>query len=127
MPQVNKDFPSSWVKYKDGLCKTCQGICCTMPLEVKLSDLLRLGLCGEDEFENSPTKLVSRLKKEGIIRSYRQSTGLFMMAQKSNDDCIFHDSNRLCTVYSQRPDTCRQFPTPIGRPSCYCPAISKKA
>lgn len=97
-----------------------------MPVEIKLSDLIRLGLTDEDEAAGSVKKLAKRLSKEGIIQSYRQGTEFFMLTQKSNSDCLFLDSvTRLCTVYEKRPDTCRQFPSIGPRPG-FCPGASAK-
>ena len=93
-----------------------------MPVEIKSSDLVRLDLTDVDELENSIKKVAKRLKKEGVISSYREGTDLFMLTQKSNDDCYFLDSKtRLCTVYEKRPDTCRDFPTRVGPRIGSCP------
>lgn len=103
------------------MCKGCWGGCCTMPVEVKLADLIRLGVVTEDEAMGSLKKLAKRLIKEKIIVSYRQGTEFFMLSQKTNRDCLFLDSlSRLCTVYEKRPETCRQFPSIGPRPG-YCP------
>lgn len=97
-----------------------------MPVEVKLSDLIRIGLVTEDEASSSLRKLTNRLKKEGIIESYRQGTEMFMLTQKANEDCYFLDSQtRLCTIYEKRPDTCRDFPSRMGTRVGYCPHRSK--
>ena len=118
----NKDFPNLWRSYQAGLCTTCKGNCCTMPVEVKSSDLIRLGFVTIDEIQHSIKKTAKRLKKEGLIASYREGTDLFMLTQKSNDDCYFLDSKtRLCTVYDRRPDTCRDFPVRVGPRVGYCP------
>lgn len=118
---TDKDRPSTWKVYKEGMCNGCYGSCCTMPVEVKLSDLIRLGLTDEDEAHGSIRKLAKRLIKEKIIVSYRQGTDLFMLSQKANEDCYFLDTKtRLCTVYDRRPDVCRQFPTIGSRPG-FCP------
>ena len=96
-----------------------------MPVEVKLSDLIRLQLVTEDEAAGSIKKMVKRLIKDGLIVSYRQGTEFFMLSQKANRDCIFLDSKtRLCTVYEKRPDTCRDFPSIGPRPG-FCPAGSR--
>jgi len=93
-----------------------------MPVEVKSSDLIRLGFVTIDEIQHSIKKTAKRLKKEGLIASYREGTDLFMLTQKSNDDCYFLDSKtRLCTVYDRRPDTCRDFPVRVGPRVGYCP------
>lgn len=92
-----------------------------MPVEIKLSDLIRLGVATEDEAQTSIKKLAKRLMKEGIIVSYRSGTEFFMLSQKANRDCLYLDSKtRLCTVYEKRPDTCRQFPSIGPRPG-FCP------
>ena len=41
---VDVDRSDTWTRYKKGMCDSCQSNCCTMPVEVRLSDLLRLGL-----------------------------------------------------------------------------------
>lgn len=96
-----------------------------MLLEVTIEDLIRLGLCMEDESKLSHKKLFKRLRKEKRVISYRAATGLFMMQSKANGDCQFLDSKtRLCTVYEKRPNVCRKFPIIGPRPS-YCPARPK--
>jgi uncharacterized protein len=120
---TDKDRPSTWVKYRSGLCTGCYGSCCTMPVEVKISDLIRLGVAHEDEISNK--KIAKRLIKEKIVQSYRAGTDLFMLASKPNGDCYFLDSKtRLCTVYDKRPDVCRKFPEIGPRPG-FCPAKIK--
>lgn len=123
---VDKDRPSSWRKYDSHFCQSCKAGCCTMPVEVRVQDLIRLEITTQDEVDHSIKKLAKRLKKEGVISSYRDGTDLFMLTQKSNDDCYFLDSHtRLCTVYDRRPDTCRGFPSVLGPRVGFCPAIRK--
>src|SRR4051794_17191249 len=111
----DKDRPSTWIPYRPGLCTGCFSSCCTMPVEVKKSDLIRLGVASEDEI--SDKKLAKKLLKEKIISSYRAGTDLFMLASKPNGDCYFLDSKtRLCTVYEKRPVVCRKFPEIGPRP-----------
>lgn len=105
------------------MCQGCFSGCCTMPVEVKISDLIRLEVVTQDESEGSLKKVVKRLQKEGIISSYRHGTGLFMLTQRKGRDCIFLDEKlRICTVYNQRPEVCRQFPSIGPRPG-YCPGF----
>lgn len=121
MKKTDVDRPSTWKPYRTEMCKGCWGGCCTMPVEVKLSDLIRLELATEDEAAGSIKKLAKRLIKEGFVVSYRQGTEFFMLSQKANRDCLFLDSKtRLCTVYEKRPETCRQFPAIGPRPG-FCP------
>lgn len=124
--KTDKDRPSSWRPYKNGMCDTCNANCCTMPVEIKLSDLIRLELVSQDEADSSSSKKIAkRLMKDGIVKSYRQGTEFFMLEQKNNSDCIFLNEKRLCTVYHKRPDTCREFPSIGPRPG-YCPVGPKK-
>lgn len=126
MKRPDIDRPSTWKPYRTEMCEGCFGGCCTMPVEIRLSDLLRLGLTTEDEASASIKKLAKRLTKEGIISSYRSGTEFFMLTQKANRDCLFLDSTtRLCTVYEKRPDTCREFPSIGPRPG-FCPGSPKK-
>jgi Fe-S-cluster containining protein len=95
-----------------------------MPVEVKLPDLVRLGLVGEDEAAFNIRNMVRRLVKEGWIKSYREKTGVFLLAQKNGDDCVYLDSKtRRCTVYEKRPDTCREFPQKKGSRLGWCPYL----
>ena len=97
-----------------------------MPVEVTLDDLIQLGLVDRDEAEGSLRKIAKKLIKEKYNTSYRQSTGLFMLAQKTNRDCYFLDSKtRLCTVYEKRPGVCRKFPS-IGPRPWYCPSVKSR-
>lgn len=121
---TDKDRPSTWVSYRPGLCASCVAACCTMPLEVRLSDLERLGLV--EEGEASPKKIAKRLGKMAIVKTYRAATGLFLLQQKADDSCPFLGEDKLCTVYDKRPDTCRGFPTALGPRISYCPYKKKQ-
>mgnify|MGYP001405773435 CR=1 FL=1 len=121
----DKDKPWTWIRYRKGMCEGCSGDCCTMPVEVKGTDLVRLGLASEDELTSSPKKLAKRLSKEGVIQSYREGTQLFMLASRPNGDCRFlHPTTRLCTVYENRPGVCREFPA-VGPKPGFCPKNPK--
>ncbi len=123
----NIDRPSTWKFFRQGMCTGCFGGCCTMPVEVKLVDLIRLGLTDTDEANTSIKKLAKRLIKEGVISTYRQGTDLFMLTQKANRDCYYLDlKTRLCSVYDKRPDVCRRFPEIGPRPG-YCPGFKLKS
>jgi Fe-S-cluster containining protein len=125
MNRTDIDRPSTWKFYRKGMCETCYGGCCTMPVEVRLADLVRLGVVSEDEALGSIKKLSKRLAREGITSSYRHGTELFMLSQKNGRDCYFLDSRtRLCTVYDKRPDVCRDFPS-IGPRPTFCPQTPK--
>ncbi len=124
--RTDKDRPSTWQKYQADFCTLCHGNCCSMPVEVKASDLIRLGLTDSDELANSIKKTAKRLKKQGFISSYREGTEFFMLTQQGNSDCLFLNSvSRLCTVYDKRPDTCRDFPSKVGPKPGFCPSEKK--
>lgn len=121
-----KDQPWRWQKYENNLCNKCIGTCCTLPVEVRAEDLIQLDLVDPAIITSSPKKAEKVLKKMGIVKYYREASGLFMLQQKANDDCVFLDSNtRLCTVYSKRPSVCREFPVAIGPRPGYCPFEQK--
>lgn len=123
---VDRDRPGSWVPYKKSLCTQCTAQCCTMPVEAKFPDLVRLGLAAEDEAEFDMDALVRRLKKEKIVRFYREKTGIFILETRNGDDCLFLDTKtRLCTVYDKRPDVCRGFPEKLGSRVGWCPYMPK--
>lgn len=111
---------ATWHRYQSRLCDSCHGTCCTLPVEVRLDDLIRLGLA--DDFERGePLKAIARrLEKAGMVRHFNHKQGLFTLAQRANGDCRFLAADtRRCTVYAQRPDTCRNHPQVGPRPG-YC-------
>lgn len=124
MKRPDVDRPSEWVRHRDSLCNGCWAGCCTMPVEVTAADLVRLGVASIDETAGSLKKLAKRLEREKIVKTFRASTGLFMLEQKQNRDCIFLGEDRRCTVYEKRPDVCRQFPSIGPRPG-FCPAARR--
>jgi Fe-S-cluster containining protein len=83
-----------------------------MPLEVQLPDLVRLGLVDAFEAEHEePRQIAKRLQKARLIDHFNHKNVVFTMARRASGDCNFlHPSTRLCTVYDQRPDTCRLHP-----------------
>lgn len=111
------DRTETWLRYRKGLCDSCMGGCCSLPVEVRIDDLIRLGVA--DEFErDEPLKLLARrLQKQGTVQRLNQKSGVFTLSQRSNGDCLFlHPHSRRCTVYEQRPDTCRNHPQVGPRP-----------
>lgn len=111
----------TWHKYRKGLCDSCRGTCCTLPAEARLSDLIRMELLDPFEAEEPLKQLAKRLIKAGQIDHFNQKSGLFTLARRANGDCINLDvASRRCTIYAQRPDTCRNHPRIGPRPG-YCP------
>ena len=102
----------TWTRYRAGLCANCVANCCTMPLEVQLSDLVRLGLVDAFEADHVEPRLIARrLSKARLIDHFHHKSGLFTLARRATGDCQFLDiQTRRCSVYTQRPDTCRLHP-----------------
>ncbi len=107
----------TWHKYRNGLCRDCAATCCSLPVEVRLDDLIRMGLA--DEFERQePAKLLARrLQKNGVVQHFNHKQEVFTLAQHSNGDCLYlNPQSRLCTIYEHRPQTCRNHPQVGPRP-----------
>jgi hypothetical protein len=119
---VDVDRLETWSKYRAGLCDRCVANCCTMPVEVRLSDLVRLGCVDPFEAEHeAPKQIAKRLLKQGVIDHFSHKHELFTLARRADGDCALLDAKtRRCTVYPQRPETCRKHPQVSPRPG-YCP------
>lgn len=119
---VDVDNCATWTRYRSGLCQSCAANCCTMPVEVKLPDLVRLGLIDPFEAEHEePKQIAKRLQKMGLIEHFNFKNSIFTLARRANGDCTHLDPHtRRCTVYAQRPNTCRLHPQVGPRPG-YCP------
>jgi Fe-S-cluster containining protein len=119
---VDVDRPDTWAKYRSGLCDGCAANCCTMPVEVKLPDLVRLGLVDAFEAQHEPAKQIAkRLTKAGLIEHFNFKNSLYTLARRASGDCHYLDAvTRRCTVYEKRPNTCRLHPQVGPRPG-HCP------
>ncbi|PLX82950.1 MAG: Fe-S-oxidoreductase [Desulfuromonas sp.] len=112
--------PSTWVSYRAKLCRTCQATCCSLPVEVRIDDLVRMKLVDPFDAGDPPKQLARRLQKQGMIEHFNFKNQVYTLARRADGDCIFLDpSSRRCTVYSQRPATCRNHPQVGPRPG-YC-------
>lgn len=120
--RVDVDRTETWTRYRKGLCAGCHARCCTMPVEVRVPDLLRLGLVEPFEAEHETAATIARrLQRAGIVVHFSHKHAVFTLAQRAGGDCLYLDAtSRLCTVYAQRPETCRQHPAVGPRPG-YCP------
>ncbi len=122
LPRQNADLENTatWTKYSSKLCRYCTASCCSLPVEVKVEDLVRMKLIEEFFLEENPKYLARRLHKEGHIEHFHARTATFTLARRANGDCIYlGSSTRRCTIYADRPDTCRNHPG-IGPRSGYC-------
>ncbi len=73
--------PSTWVKYKKGMCEGCRAQCCQLPVEVSAVDLIRLGWAEEEEIAASFEKTARRLIREKKLQAYISSSQVFVLAQ----------------------------------------------
>ena len=119
---VDVDNCDTWTRYKSGLCNSCAANCCTMPVEVKLADLVRLELVDPFEAEHEePKQIAKRLQKAGLVERFNFKNNIFTLARRANGDCANLDATtRRCTVYDKRPNTCRLHPQ-VGPKPGYCP------
>jgi Fe-S-cluster containining protein len=119
---VDVDRLETWTRYRAGLCDGCVANCCTMPVEVRVADLVRLGLVDPFEAEHeAPKQIARRLEKAGLVDHFNFKHSRFTLARRASGDCHFLDAeSRRCSVYAQRPDTCRKHPQVGPRPG-HCP------
>ena len=114
---VDVDRPETWTRYRSGLCNGCAANCCTMPVEVRIADLVRMGVVDEFEAGEPAKQIAKRLEKAGIVAHFNFKHAIFTLARRANNDCIYLDANtRRCTIYQQRPNTCRNHPQIGPRP-----------
>lgn len=119
------DRVDTWAKYTSTMCGGCVSSCCTLPVEVKIKDLIRIGIVDEFERGEPAKNIAKRLQKEGIVERYNQKTEIFTLQRMSNNDCLYLDrKSRMCTIYDKRPDTCRNHPKIGPRPG-YCAYVPK--
>jgi uncharacterized protein len=117
--------PTTWLEYRKGMCEGCWGGCCTLPVEVSVADLIRLGLTTEEEAAAGLKALARRLADARIVQAFQAKSQLFVLEQRYGRDCLYLDERtRLCTVYEKRPEVCRLFPKIGPRPG-FCPASRK--
>lgn len=123
---ANVDDLQSWAKYKKKMCNYCKGTCCSLPVEVKVEDLVRMGVVDSFELEDNHKHIYRRLSKERLVEHYHAKSDTFTLARMANGDCLYLDpKSRRCTIYEKRPDTCRNHPQ-IGPRSGYCAFIPKQ-
>ena len=120
IPAANVDDLQTWVKYKSKMCQSCRGTCCSLPVEVRFADLVRMGVLDEFDAHEQPKRLAKRLMKEGIVGHFNHKTEVYTLSRYANDDCIYlEQKTRLCIIYENRPDTCRKHPM-VGPKPNYC-------
>lgn len=120
---VDVDRPETWTRYRVGLCESCRANCCTMPLEVSVPELVRLGWVDAFEAEHvGASQIAKRLLKDRLIDHFNHKQSLFTLARRASGDCINLDAaSRRCTVYERRPEICRLHPQTRSPRLGHCP------
>lgn len=118
---VDVNDTSTWSAFRARLCASCRANCCTMPVELRIDDLIRMELLTEFDAGEPIKKIAKRLKKEGVIDHFHFKNEIFTLVRLANNDCLYLDStSRRCTIYDKRPETCRNHPRIGPRPG-FCP------
>jgi uncharacterized protein len=114
---VDIERTETWSPWRKKLCDNCLSLCCRLPVEVRNRDLLRMGLIDSFELDDSPKAIAKRLIKAGIVAHVNIKEAVYTLVQHSSGDCLYlNRQTRRCTIYEQRPETCRQHPTIGPRP-----------
>jgi len=79
LDKIDAQRPSTWVKYKTGLCNGCVAGCCTLPVEVSAADLIRLELISEEEAAVSLKQVAKKLMKLKLIQAFNAESGIFVL------------------------------------------------
>lgn len=120
LPSADIARTETWHRYQKGMCDSCMAGCCRLPVEVRLSDLQRLGVIDAFEMDEPLKNIGKRLMKKGVVQHVNQRDGIFTLTQHSSGDCFYLDrTTRRCTVYEKRPETCRNHPA-VGPRSGFC-------
>lgn len=96
-----------------------------MPVEVRTSDLIRMGILIDFHLELPLKEQIKEALKHPSVIRYTPSTEKFTLAQKPDGACFFLDKNKKCTIYGDRPDTCRNHPQIGPRPG-FCAYMKKE-
>lgn len=121
--KANLEVLGTWRKYHQGMCDSCKALCCHLPTEATVDDLVRLEFITEFDKECGEKHILKILKGDKRIQHYSRADEKFTLAQKSDGSCIYLKNYR-CEVYDKRPETCRSHPQKGPRPG-YCPYDEK--
>lgn len=98
-----------------------------MPAEVRIVDLVRMGVVDAFEVDEPAKRIAKRLLKAGIVDHFNHKSGKFTLARRANGDCIYLDAtSRRCSIYELRSETCRNHPRVGPRPG-YCAYVPRSA
>lgn len=115
---------STWVRYSSDKCQSCQALCCHLPVEVDLDDLVNMELLSEFEVELGHKYILKKLTKEKIVKRFDAKTEKYLLVQMGDGACPCLGKDKRCTIYEKRPKTCRNHPIIGPRPG-FCPYKKK--
>lgn len=113
----------NWRPYKKELCQSCIGLCCYMPVEAVITDLIRMEILTPFHLELTEREVIKDALKHPGIDRFTKSTDKFTLKQKPSGECYFLVDGR-CQIYEKRPETCRNHPKIGPRPN-FCPYYKK--
>ncbi|TLX54549.1 YkgJ family cysteine cluster protein [Stutzerimonas nosocomialis] len=117
IPAADLDRLETWPRYSNGMCRSCDATCCTLPVETRIDDLIRIGVVDAFERDEPGKSIAKRLIKMGVVERFNQKTEVYTLVRLANNDCLYLDRvSRLCTIYDKRPETCRNHPRIGPRP-----------
>ena len=117
---VDVDRPDTWTRYRAGLCESCAANCCTMPLEVQLSDLVRLGLVDAFEAEHGEARhIAKRLQKARLIDHFNHKNVVFTLP-RGVARCTSSGLTPVGCTPKRRAPSQAIAPTDGARPDALC-------
>lgn len=73
---ADSDRLETWACYSNGLCRDCQATCCTLPVQVRIDELIRLEVVDAFERDEPPMNVAKRPSKAGIVEHFNQKHGV---------------------------------------------------
>ena len=113
-----------WRKFEKGLCDTCIGSCCYMPVEIPIEDLFEQGFLDPFIKELDEKEQIKEALKLNFVKRYTPSSKKFTLHQKKDLSCFFLDNNGRCSIYEKRFTTCRNHPK-VGPKPNHCAYIKR--
>lgn len=113
-----------WRKFEKGLCDTCIGSCCYMPVEIPIEDLYDQGFLDPFIKDYDEKDQIKEALKLNFVKRYTPSSKKFTLYQKKDLSCHFLDNNGRCSIYQNRFSTCRNHPK-VGPKPNHCAYIKR--
>lgn len=93
--------------YKDGVRFKCEGVSCGACCSGKWGS----GYVWLSQFDLERLAGVTGMSVEDFGRRFVRQVGMRLsLVEKPNQDCVFYQEGKGCTVYEGRPNQCRAYP-----------------